>query len=201
MMGRTLAQWLSYLLHPVVYPILGTLIILEALPYYVNSRLTILSLALVFTGTYIFPVAISFLFYRIQLISSLEMKEARDRRWPYLVGAICYYFTASFLGQLGLPKDLKLFLLGSASIIIIHLFMFRFSKPSAHMAGIGGFTGLLLSESLKYHIGFLPLLALCFLLAGFLGSARLKLQAHSPGELATGNFSGIIIISLSLLLG
>ncbi|MGB0175778.1 MAG: hypothetical protein ACPF9D_01345 [Owenweeksia sp.] len=200
-MGRKLAQWLSYLIHPVVYPILGTLVILEALPYYVSSRLTILSLALVFTGTYIIPVSISFLFYRIQLISSLEMKEARDRRWPYLIGSICYYLTASFLGELGLPEDVYLFLLASAFVIVLHLVMLRFSKPSAHLAGIGGFTGLLLSTSFKYQVGFLPLLALCFLLAGFLGSARLKLNAHSPGELATGYFTGLVIVCLTVLLG
>ncbi|MEQ9262940.1 MAG: hypothetical protein RLP14_07265 [Owenweeksia sp.] len=200
-MGRKLAQWLSYLMHPVVYPILGILIILEALPYYVNSRLTILSLALVFTGTYIIPVAISFLFYRIKLISSLEMKEASDRRWPYLIGGISYYLTASFIGEIGLPEDARLFLLASACVIILHLLMLRFSKPSAHLAGIGGFTGLLLSESLKYQVGFLPLLALCFLLAGFLGSARLKLKAHTPGELASGYFTGLLIVSLTILLG
>ncbi len=200
-MGRKAAQWLSYLLHPVVYPILGALFILKSLPYYIQSQLLIVTLALVFTGTYLFPVAISFLFYRMQLISSLEMKEARDRRWPYLVGAVSYYFTASFLGDIGLPEELRLFLLASACVIMLHLILLQFHKPSAHLAGIGGFTGLLLSTSLKYGLGLLPLLACCFVLAGFLGSARLKLNAHDPNELAVGYLSGLLIVFGVILLG
>lgn len=190
------ARVISYLLHPMVYPLLGTLIILQILPYYTGVGTLALSLALVFTGTYIIPAAISFLLHRIQLIPSLEMTEARDRRWPYLIGAICYYFTARYINALELPKEVYAFLLSSALIIVLHLALLFYFKPSAHLAGIGGFTGLLLAVSLKYQIGFLPFIALCFLLAGLLGSARLRLGAHTPFELAAGYVSGLVIVSV-----
>ena len=200
-MSNRLAKILSYALHPVIYPLIGTLITLKALPFYVNQKVMLLTLAFVFTGTYIFPVAISFFLYRLKLISSLEMKLAKDRKWPYLVGAISYYFTASSIQNFGLPRESHLFILASALIIVLHLFMLAFNKPSAHLAGIGGFTGLLIALSLKFQIGFLPYIALCILLSGFLGSARLTLKAHNHRELGLGYFSGLLIVFLVVFAG
>lgn len=200
-MNRKLSIVLSYLLHPVIYPVLGIFLILKALPYYSSPELTLLSIAFVFTGTYVFPVIISFLLYKMNLISSLEMKDAKDRRWPYLIGAISFYFTASAIQKIGLAQDAYLFILGSTIVIFIHFSTLSFSKPSAHLGGIGGFTGLLLALSFKYQIGFLPYIAICLLLAGFLGSARLSLKAHNSSEIAFGYFSGLLIVGLVVLLG
>jgi membrane-associated phospholipid phosphatase len=199
-MTQRFATVLSYLLHPVVYPILGLLITLKALPYYINSQITILALAFVFTGTYIFPLAVSFLLYRFDVISSFEMKKREDRKWPYVIGAISYYFTASFIQEIGLPNESYAYVLASAMVVVVHLIMLSFSKPSAHLAGIGGFTGLMMAVSYKYQIGFLPYIALCIILAGFLGSARLKLNAHTLGEVVFGYFSGMFIILITVYL-
>lgn len=198
-MSKRFATILSYLLHPVVYPIIGLLITLKTLPYYINSQVTILASAFVFTGTYVFPLAVGFLLYRFKIITSIEMKDAKERRWPYFIGAVSYYFTASYLQKIGLPDESYAYILGSALIVVLHLLMLSFTKPSAHLAGIGGFTGLLMAISYKYQIGLLAYIALCLILAGFLASARLRLKAHTPAEVTFGYFSGLIIILLLVL--
>lgn len=195
-MNRTFAQVTSYLLHPAVYPLLGVLAVIWFSPYFVDVNVLILSILLMFVGTYVIPVAVSFLLYRMNLIASLEMKTAKDRRIPYLAGALCYYMVALMVERIQLPYEAYLYLLASTCIIVIHLLSLRFIKPSAHLAGIGGFTGLLMAMSIKYTINLLPLLAICFLLAGILASARLVLGAHNARELILGYFSGILIVGV-----
>lgn len=165
--------------------------ILSLSPYHITSRIMLLSLALVFVGTYVIPVALSYLLYRTGFIESLEMQEAADRRIPYLIGALSYYFVASILNTLQLPYEAYLFLVSSSVVVVLHLLLLAYFKPSAHLAGIGGFAGLLFALSLKFSINILPLIALSILLSGFLASARYKLRAHSMPELVFGYFSGL----------
>lgn len=193
-MNRSLALALTYLLHPAVFPLLGTLAVMQFSPYFIPSKVLIITLSLVFTGTYILPLAISYLLYKLDVIKSLEMKDASDRRIPYLVGAICYYFIATMLNVLQLPREAYLFLLASTIIIVLHLALLRFMKPSAHMGGVAGFTALLFALSLKFQINLLPLIALCIVLCGFLASARLFLKAHTPAEIITGFISGFAVV-------
>ncbi len=195
-MNRTFAQVLSYLLHPAVYPLLGVLAVIRFSPYFVDVETLFLTLALVFTGTYIIPVLLSFLLYKLNFIASIEMKTARDRRVPYLIGALCYYIVASLVEQIQIPREAYLYLLASTLVIVIHLVALLFFKPSAHLAGIGGFTGLLMALSLKYGINLLPFLGVCFLLSGLLASARLFLKAHTGREILLGYLSGLLLVGV-----
>ncbi|WP_417590850.1 hypothetical protein [Owenweeksia hongkongensis] len=200
-MNRSFAQALSYLLHPAVFPLLGTLAVMQFSPYFIPSNVLIITLALVFTGTYVLPLAISYLLYKLDVIKSLEMKTAQERRIPYLIGAVCYYFIASMINVLQLPREAYLFLLASTIIIVLHLMLLRFMKPSAHLGGIAGFTALLFALSLKFQINLLPLIALCIILCGFLASARLYLKAHTPTEIITGFLTGVIVVFTVITLG
>ena len=193
-MNRSFALLLSYMLHPAVFPLLGILIILQFSPYFIPSNIVALTLMMVFAGTYVLPLAISYLLYRLDVIESLQMQNAKDRRIPYLVGATCYYVIAVLLKNLQLPNEAYFFMLGSTVIILLHLILLSFMKPSAHMGGIAGFTALLLAISLKFQTNLLPLIALCILLCGFLASARLFLKAHTPTEIAVGFGTGLTLV-------
>lgn len=126
------------------------------------------------------------------------MKKATDRRIPYMIGGLCYYLVSRLIAGIGLAEEASLFLLASAAVIILHLLCLSFFKPSAHMAGIGGFTALLLAISLKYQVNLLPLIAFAFLLTGFLASARLYLRAHTPFELVFGYFSSVLVVFFTI---
>ncbi len=156
------------------------------------------TLLLVFIGTYIIPVLVTLLMYRLKMISSIEMKQARDRRFPYLVGALSYYFVSEVIKGLNIPRETHLFLLASTAVILLHLLLLRRFKPSAHMAGIGGFLGLLFALALHYRLNLIPLLALAIILAGLLASARLFLKAHNNFEVVFGFFSGLGLVFLIL---
>lgn len=195
-MNRVLAQILSYLLHPAVYPILGVLLTLRVLPFHIPAQVMLWTLSLVFMGTYIIPMAITYWLFRIGYVASLEMNSARDRRIPYLVGALCYYLVATSMKTLPLPLESYLFIIASTLVIVIHLFCLGFTKPSAHMGGIGGFTGLVFALSLQYQLNLLLIIGICLVVSGFLASARLYLDAHNTGELVFGYISGFLTVFL-----
>lgn len=129
------------------------------------------------------------------------MQNAKDRKIPYLVGAFCYYMIASILEKLQLPREAYYFLLASTIVIIVHLVLLSFMKPSAHMGGIAGFTALLLALSLKYQTNLIPIIAFSVLLSGFLASARLYLKAHTNTEIIVGFTSSLILVFLLVYFG
>lgn len=197
-MNTRFAQILSYLFHPVIYPLLGTFTALQLSSVQIPQRIIWFSLALVFVGTYVFPLLISFGLYKLGFIKSLEMHTRAERRLPYLVGGGCYYLTSLFIKNLPLPEEAFLFLMASALVILVHLISFVYLKSSAHLGSIGGFTALLMVLSLKFEVFLLFHIAFCFLIAGFVASARLQLNAHKPSELLFGYISGFAIVALTL---
>jgi len=197
--NRGLAQTLSYILHPAVYPVLGVILVLQVSPYFIPFQAVLWAILLVFTGTYLIPVLITLFMLRLKVISTLELRNASERRFPYLVGALSYYFVSEILAQLRLPSEIRLFLLASAGVILLHLVLLRFFKPSAHMAGIGGFLALVATLALEYRINLIILISVIILLAGFLGSARLFLKAHNNFELIFGFASGLVIVASVLI--
>ncbi len=197
-MNSKLAKAISILFHPAIYPLVGLFFVLKYLPYHYDRKVVVLSMIMVFCGTYLIPVVVSVLLYRFKVIGSLMMEKAEDRKWPYAVGALCFYFTASLVNSAGLAKEAYLFLLGSASTILLHLPLLRYLKPSAHMAGFGGFLGLLLAVSAKYALNLLPFIAAFLVLGGLIASARLALKAHTGKELLLGFLSGLVLIFCSV---
>lgn len=193
-MKPSLARALSILFHPAIYPLIGLYFIFEYLPYHYPRRVVMLSLLMVFSGTYLIPVLISILLYRFKVIKSLMMEEASDRRWPYAVGATCFYLTSQLIRSAGLASEAYNYLFGAAAVIVLHLMLLPFLKPSAHLGGLGGFLGLFLAVSARYALNLLPFIALLALIAGIVASARLSLKAHDGKELFIGFSTGLAIV-------
>lgn len=126
------------------------------------------------------------------------MSTAKDRRLPFTFGALSFYLTSVLIQRAGLGNEAYMFLLSSAAVIVIHLALLSFTKPSAHMSGISGFLGLLIALSLKYGLNFLPYIVLGLLISGLVASARLKLEAHRPSELVLGFFTGLLVVGFGI---
>ncbi len=172
----------------------GALYLFYQYPTKIPSSSFYLTLVIITLGTYVIPVASSLLLFKFNLITSLEMGNAKDRKIPYFIGGISYFSIAYILSQMPIPSGIFQFLLGSGIVISVHFFLLPFFKPSAHMAGIGGFLGLIMGFALKWDLAALPEIAICLLVAGLLGTARLRLKAHTFFELAFGFFSSWLLI-------
>lgn len=184
-----LARVLSYVLHPSVVPLMFVVLFFWSKPFDFDRVQKIYILMSVLAGTYFLPIAVSLLLYRYGVIKTLEMHAKEDRKTPYIVAAVFYYFTAVALRVIPSAQMLNLFLIGTSIVILMLLAQIPFYKASAHVASFAGLMAAIAVMS-RAH-GWSPVLLICSVLAvGLIAWARLELEAHTTREVIAGFFSG-----------
>jgi hypothetical protein len=161
-------------------------------------------LLLIFLNTFVAPTIIIYYFYRLGIISTLHVDSLPERRLPYLASIIIYAI-ATYLFGWKLQPIAELapqiaILLGSVTIsLIIVAVVSLFWKISAHATGMGGAIGILTSLIIRFeeHLLLTPLL-ITILITGFLLSARLYLNAHTPAQIIAGFASGLVVSSATV---
>lgn len=202
-MSYSLARIFSYLLNPFLMPSYALLLIFSSNTYIgfgVTSKAKQLVFLLVFVNTFLIPTILSFFLIRRKLVSDMEMSSNLERRLPLLITTLFYVFTYYLLLKVRLSPIIYVVMMAATiSIIIAMMVNFKW-KISLHMIGIGGLIGALIGISLRQHVDFRGLIILLILLAGILGSSRLKLNSHTPAQVYVGFFVGVFC-ELTFLLG
>lgn len=200
------ATFLSVVFHPLIITtyLFGLLFLL--VPELVGvSALEIdgvISLTLlIFLNTFVAPAVIIYYFYRLGIVSSLHVESLRERRLPYLVCAIIYAIATYLFGwqlqPIGEMAPQIAILLGSVTLsMIIIAAISLFWQISAHATGMGGAIGVIASLLIRFddQLLLLPLL-LTIVISGFLLSARLYLNAHTPAQIIAGLACGLLVSS------
>ncbi|KAB2808685.1 hypothetical protein [Phaeocystidibacter luteus] len=197
-MSNRLAQFLSYLLHPAIIPTLGSLLVLTTIPEHVTEQQIWYISAFVLLSTYFMPAIVSVVMRRLGIISSLHMKDPKDRKYPFLVSIAFFLITANRLSGEEVPEEIIRLLLASAGTILLFYALLRVTKLSVHLAGIGGLTAVAIYLSHNYQVMMLEVIALLILLSGLLGTARLTLRAHTPMQVWVGYACGFGFTYLAL---
>jgi membrane-associated phospholipid phosphatase len=192
-MPRWLALLISYVFHPALMPAAGTAIALAFSPYHIPPEIFLYTILFVFGGTFVFPVMITYIFYKFGLVTDLHLPDAKERRWPFLAGLIFFYFTATTLKEFPLPPEVYKVVLGITVILALAMLLLRFHKMSIHMAGAGTFTATLTYMSVAYETQIIDFIALCLIVSGLIGTARLKLEAHTQTEVYSGFLVGATV--------
>ena len=149
---------------------------------------------IIILSTIILPLCSILLLKNLELVSSLEMTNRKERPLPLLITAISIIFGYYFINDVLIffPLLLRNEILGAIFLIVAASFISRYWKISLHMLGIGGVVGVLLS--LNFLFGNLSNLLIIFVLAsGVLGYARLKEKAHSKTQIYTGFIIGVFV--------
>jgi len=184
--------------HPLLMPTILFLLLLFIAPTPLGAEPLELLMKLavagfVFIYTFAIPAYIVYLMKRWGLISSLKLENLKDRRLPYFVTAIIY----TVLGYFLYSKNSMLFPCGFilwsiAAVILCVGIISLWWQISAHAAGVGGMIGAL--AGVLVHLGeqnlFFPLLFLV-ILSGYVISARLALNAHTPAQVGAGFLIGL----------
>lgn len=213
-LNTRLAQVLSALLHPLMMPTIIFAIIFYIAPESIQnlelfngtSKVGLMSLKmglllLIFLQTFILPAFCIYALYRFGFIKELTMQTLADRRIPYLITVLIYTFVAAFFTyNLYQFPEVALILTSIAFSISLVAFISIYWKISAHAVGISGCIGALAGIVIKFgsYTLFYPLMAM-IVLAGFLLSARLQLNAHTPAQIIAGTFLGLCV-SLSVVI-
>lgn len=198
--ARAVAQVVSYITHPLFIPTLVTFLVLQSLPeYFVAFKMSSKRFAFdmlyfrVVIISLFFPLLTVMLAKMLGFISSIHLNTQRDRIIPY-VAIIIYYFWAfyTFLEEGAAPRFYTAFFLGMFLAISISFVTNSFWKTSMHATGWGGVIGFLLSLMWGMHMNVSLPLIITFFVAGIVGTCRMILKAHTPGEIYIGFSIGII---------
>jgi membrane-associated phospholipid phosphatase len=190
------AQYISYLFHPLLMPTYGFLLVFFTRNYIstftpLNFKLIILSITFIFT--FLLPTVHSLILLRMGRINSLEMRTNRERIIPYLSTALYYFALVYLFYNTRFPSVFTILILGAAISILLTLVITFKWMISAHAVGIGGIAGAMLGIVYRLQLNMQLPLILVLLLAGIIGYARLKLNAHSPSQVYTGFVLGFLI--------
>ncbi len=201
-MEKKIAGTISIVFHPMLIPTYATLIFFNLNSYIsqiIAFKFKWLILGMIFITTFLFPALFIFILMTRGVIKSLQMETREERVYPFMITALFYFLSFYMIRRIPISDVYQLFLLGSAILIAIGMFINFYSKISIHMIGTGGLLGAVIGLSVHLNIGFISLIIVLILISGLTGFARLKLNAHSPGQIYSGFLTGLIIMLLIFL--
>ena len=185
------SKFISYFFHPINFPIIGAILFFLFIPKFIFKPQEYTILAVIFIGTYLFPIILLWLLKRFEMINSYHMVSIEERKFPTLLFISISFIIGNWLYKSTIVDILALLFLGyGLSLICASLFLYLKLKISLHTLGISGLIGFLIYYSYYYKINLIPILALLFVLGGFVASARLRLRAHQLNEVILGSIAG-----------
>lgn len=191
-----LARVLSYLLHPLLMPFYAVLLVLNIntyLAFSISPYVQQLVITVVFVTTAALPVVTSVFLLQQGSIQSLEMESTKERRLPFVTAGLYFVLGYYLLLLMPVPRIIPNMVLGAAlSIFISWLINFKW-KISIHMVGIGGLIGILVGISIRLGADLMVPISASVILAGLLGSARMRLGAHTESQVYAGLILGLTI--------
>jgi hypothetical protein len=197
-MPKSLANFISYIMHPMLMPFYMAIIIVFAHPQqFTDTSVIHNEVRLMYYGalTVFFPLFAFFLMRRLDVISSFKMEDHKERFIPLIALTTFWLWAYYMFKEGGLYRTssyypLGLMTLGSITSLFV-LFPLNFiSNVSWHMVGAGALISMLINimRTSQYNL-LLPLL-LVIVLIGLLASARISLNLVNKSGLMAGFLIG-----------
>lgn len=201
-MGKTISKIISFVFHPLLLPTLAMFVMfnsgsyIDFLPY--NAKKVVLLITLV--STFVLPLTFVPFYLFQNIIKSIQMESNKERLVPFFISFCLYLFCYYLLYRIGAPQIInKLILSAATSILVLFLLSIKW-KISAHMIGIGGFTGVLIALSFLLKVNMQYYIISAVLVSGIVAFSRLNLGAHTPKQIYVGWFTGLSISLIILFL-
>ena len=197
-MSERLANIISIAFHP----LLMASILFVILVYFAPSVVSPIQedsvntlVIIIFILTFVIPASSVGVLKMTSSISSLSLKNRRERVLPFFFIAL-YYGVTTYLFEEKFPVNSHLILIFTTitGLILIVTLITTFWKISAHSVGINGLLGFLVAIDIRFPDSQLlwPIL-LVVLISGVVMSARLILNAHNLSQVLLGGFTGFAI--------
>ena len=192
---------ISYLLHPILMPIIVLYIGINNVDYFYlifhNYSNTLYIIILTFTM--VLPLISSILFVKSGRVESLEMRKRKERRGPLfisilimIIGFPIFYSIAKLSSHLSAIYISSIILLFFSFLITIRW------KISLHMLGVGGATGTFIALNYIFG-GIYYFVVLFFFLSGLLAFSRLDQKIHNESQVYVGFVLGCVFQSLFII--
>lgn len=220
---RIFAKGISIVFHPLLMLTYMLILLLAVNPYLfgvnrLGEKASILFVMRVFFTTFLLPAIAVFVMWRLELITSLQMRDKQERIGPFIASGVFYLWTfRSVMADSNIPTAFLIAALGTTIGLFMAFLINLFFKISLHAMGVGGMVGMVaismwyfsygnFTATLPFvgysHISINLVLIFTILIAGIVGTARMILAAHTPKELYAGFLLGLAsqYIALKILL-
>jgi len=197
-----IASLLSAVLHPLVMPTLGLVILFNLnthLVYSLPGQAKKFILLIVFVNSAIAPIISILLLKKAGFIKDVMLDERSERMLPLLLSAVYFFITYFLLRKVSLPSIIYFYIIGAALLVLLSLLVTYRWKISIHMVSMGGVTGFLISIALLLRVDMDFLLMITFLASGLLATARVKLNAHDLPQVFAGYAMGVGVMLILFL--
>jgi membrane-associated phospholipid phosphatase len=191
-----IAKILSVVFYPLFVPTYGMALFCHSYSTVVHPMPLVWSLVAVL-GTLVFtciiPITAIWILMRKGEVKDLQITDARERTVPYLYSILGFGFWCYLLiAILHVPVYICFVAVGATVALALVMLINRQWKISAHLTGLGGLFGGLISYCLG--IGAFPTwstLILWLSVILIVMYARLRLDAHTPAQVSAGFLLGI----------
>jgi membrane-associated HD superfamily phosphohydrolase len=148
---------------------------------------------IVFMFSFLFPSLNIYILYKLKRLKSLTLSDPRDRSFPYIMTSLFYFGLFYLLIDVNIWNSVKLFIVGGGIAILLTALINLRYKISAHMVGVGGLLGVIISISYLIKFDMTLFYILVILMAGLIAFARLRLEEHRPSQIYSGFLLGFIV--------
>ena len=185
---------ISIVFHPLLLTLYAFLFIWTFSPVHfagINDELKLRLVVIVTLNTLLFPILSIFIMRRLGFVNSFYLKEREERIIPYIAISIFYFWTFMVVKKLALNPFFTSLTLGASLSVFMAFFFNLFTKISIHTTGAGNFIAivLLLAFGSRFNLE-LPVM-ITLIAIGLIGSARLRLSAHTSSQVYFGYVIGI----------
>ena len=203
-MSLRFAKIVSIVFHPLLVPTYALLVMMNLQIYSIlvmPLKYRYIIVAFVFLTTFVLPSIIIFILLKVGKIKSLEMTSRQERIMPLIIIAAAFYGTYYMLKQTSLTGFMALFMVGATMLVLVSLVINYITKISLHMTAWGGMFGVFLGFAISHNYNLTTILFLILFVIGIVGTARLRLNAHSPAQVYSGFLLGTgIMVALFYLI-
>tara|TARA_B100000809_G_scaffold253336_1_gene289240 strand:- start:313 stop:918 length:606 start_codon:yes stop_codon:yes gene_type:complete len=188
-----LLKSISYVFHPLLMPLLGVLFYFSKTPRFIPESIMKAKVFSITILTIILPVLLFYLLKTINKVDTIHLATVKERRTPLIINSIIIVLILTRV----LPQDeipeLYFFFIGVliSTITCFTLALAKF-KASIHMIGSAGFFMFAVAVAIHFKININGTIALMCIIIGAIATSRLHMNAHTPLELITGFFVGLI---------
>ncbi|MBL0316014.1 MAG: hypothetical protein IPP69_09610 [Flavobacteriales bacterium] len=190
-----LAQILSIIFHPLWMPLIIYLSVRAIDPYYIAPTEADYFVFLLLGINIIAPAVSMLIMIKYGMLSSIELRNRKERFGPYLL--VIFYYVLSYAMLRWkvsyLPDTVFSFFLSVILSLALSLTINMYWKISVHMLAQGGVFGTLLALNVIHPNLDTIYPALSLIMAGITASSRLYLDAHTHGQVYAGFCLGAII--------
>ncbi|RZS98925.1 hypothetical protein [Aquimarina brevivitae] len=183
----------SYLLHPILMPLLGAIIYFAAAPRFIPDEIISAKIFGLVVITIFTPIVLYFFLKSSGAISSPHLEEVKQRKIPLLLQSILLIVVIKLIIDIYHYPELYYFFLGALFSSLSAIFVIFFNiKASLHMVGISAVTMFTVALSIHFSINLTALIAILMVANGLVATSRLHMKAHTNLELILGILIGIL---------